>query len=130
MTTPYTQPTTFYTKDHEWVTVHNDLATVGITHFAENALGDIVFVELPEVGAEFGQGDDMAVVESVKAASDVYAPISGKVVDINKALTEKPETVNESPDDKGWFCVLEIKDGAQIAGLLDEAAYKAFCKDL
>lgn len=128
--TRYTQPTTFYTKDHEWVTVHNDLATVGITHYAENALGDIVFVELPDVGAEFAQGDDMAVVESVKAASDVYAPISGKIVEVNGVLNEKPETVNESPREGGWFCVLEIKDGAQIAGLMDEDAYDAFCKTL
>ncbi|KCZ88040.1 glycine cleavage system protein GcvH [Hyphomonas jannaschiana] len=128
--TRYTQPTTFYTKDHEWVTVHNDLATVGITHYAENALGDIVFVELPEVGAEFAPGDDMAVVESVKAASDVYAPIHGKVVEVNPALGDKPETVNESPTEKGWFCVLEIKDGAEIAGLMDEAAYKAYCETL
>ncbi|MBK8196942.1 MAG: glycine cleavage system protein GcvH [Acidobacteria bacterium] len=128
--TRYTQPTTFYTKDHEWVTVHNDLATVGITHYAENALGDIVFVELPDVGKEFKQGDDMAVVESVKAASDVYAPISGKVIEVNAVLNEKPETVNESPRESGWFCVLEIKDGAQIAGLMDEDAYDAFCKTL
>lgn len=128
--TQYTQPTTFYTKDHEWVTVHDNLATVGITHYAENALGDIVFVELPDVGAEFSQGDDMAVVESVKAASDVYAPISGKVVQVNDALTEKPETVNEAPREGGWFCVLEIKDGTQIAGLMDEDAYNAFCKTL
>ena len=86
-------------------------------------------MELPDVGAEFSQGDDMAVVESVKAASDVYAPISGKIVQVNDVLTETPETVNESPNEKGWFCVLEIKDGAQIAGLMDEEAYKAFCKD-
>ena len=128
--TRYTQPTTFYTKDHEWVTVHNDLATVGITHYAENALGDIVFVELPDVGAEFAPGDDMAVVESVKAASDVYAPITGEVVEVNTVLTDKPETVNESPNEKGWFCVLKIKDGGEIAGLMDEAAYKAYCETL
>ena len=84
--TRYTQPTTFYTEDHEWVTVHNDLATVGITHYAENALGDIVFVELPEVGAEFAPGDDMAVVESVKAASEVYSPIGGEVTARNETL--------------------------------------------
>jgi len=128
--TRYTQPTTFFTKDHEWVTVHNDLATVGITHYAENQLGDIVFVELPEVGVEFSTGDDMAVVESVKAASDVYAPISGKVVEVNPTLADKPETVNESPRENGWFCVLEIKDGAEIASLMDEGAYKAFCEGL
>ncbi|MCA8898060.1 MAG: glycine cleavage system protein GcvH [Hyphomonas sp.] len=128
--TRYTQPSTFYTKDHEWVTVHNDLATVGITHYAENALGDIVFVELPEVGTEFAPGDDMAVVESVKAASDVYAPIHGKVVEVNKTLTDKPETVNESPDEKGWFCILKITDPGDIAGLMDEEAYKEYCKTL
>jgi glycine cleavage system H protein len=92
-------------------------------------LGDIVFVELPEVGAEFAPGDDMAVVESVKAASDVYAPIHGKVIEVNGALSDKPETVNESPTEKGWFCVLEIKDGAEIAGLMDEAAYKGLLRD-
>lgn len=128
--TSFTQKSTFYTKDHEWVTVHNNLATVGITHYAENQLGDIVFVELPDVGAEFSQGDDMAVVESVKAASDVYSPIDGTVVEVNGDLTETPEMVNESPDEKGWFVVLEIRDGGQIAGLMDEDAYKAFCKDL
>ncbi len=116
-----------YTRDHEWVAVEGDIATVGITGFAAEQLGDVVFVELPEVGASFTKGDDMAVVESVKAASDVYAPISGEVVEVNSVLTETPETVNEAPEADGWFCRLKLSEAGELAGLMDRAAYDAFC---
>ena len=119
-----------YAASHEWAKVDGDVATVGITDHAQAELGDVVFVELPDVGTALDAGDTFGVVESVKAASDVYAPIHGKVVEVNPALGDKPETVNESPTEKGWFCVLEIKDGAEIAGLMDEAAYKAYCETL
>lgn len=121
--------TTKYTKDHEWVTVHGELATVGITTFAAEQLGDVVFVELPEKGKSFKRGDDMAVVESVKAASDVYAPVSGEVVDVNGDLEATPEKVNEAPQTDGWFCVLKIADGDELKTLMDEDAYHKFCAD-
>jgi len=121
------QDPTYFTKDHEWVTVHGDLATVGITTFAAEALGDVVFVELPEVGKTFKQGADMAVVESVKAASDVYAPISGEIVEVNSALEEAPETVNEGPEAGGWFCKIKVADAGELAGLMDKTAYDAHC---
>lgn len=119
--------TTKYTKDHEWVSVDGDIATVGITTFAAEALGDVVFVELPEVGATFKQGADMAVVESVKAASDVYAPVSGEITEVNDALTEAPETVNEGPEAGGWFCKMKLADAGELEALMDRAAYDAFC---
>ena len=119
--------TTKFTKDHEWVSVDGDIATVGITTFAAEALGDVVFVELPDVGATFAQGADMAVVESVKAASDVYAPISGEITDVNEALTEAPETVNDAPEAGGWFCKMKVSDAGQLDGLMDKAAYDAHC---
>mgnify|MGYP000572021141 CR=1 FL=1 len=114
-----------YTKDHEWVKVEGDEAVVGITAYAAEQLGDVVFVELPETGASFNQGDEMAVVESVKAASEVYAPVSGEVVAVNDALEGAPETVNESPDGNGWFVKLKLSDKSQLDALMDEAAYKA-----
>jgi len=119
--------TTKYTKDHEWVTVDGDVATVGITQFAAEALGDVVFVELPELGATFKQGADMAVVESVKAASDVYAPVSGEITEVNDALSEAPETVNEGPEAGGWFCKMKLADAGELDALMDRAAYDAFC---
>lgn len=122
-----TQNPTYFTKDHEWVTVHGDVATVGITVFAAEALGDVVFVELPETGKTFKQGADMAVVESVKAASDVYAPISGEVVEVNDALTDAPETVNEGPEAGGWFCKMTVADADELSALMDKAAYDTFC---
>jgi glycine cleavage system H protein len=128
MTEKFTQQVTFYTEDHEWVTVHGDLATVGITKFAAEQLGDVVFVETPEVGKTFKKGDDMAVVESVKAASDVYAPLSGEVVDANGELADAPEKVNEHPESHGWFCVIKFSDGAETEGLMDQDAYYEFCK--
>lgn len=122
--------TTYYTEDHEWISVDGDTGTVGITKYAAEQLGDVVFVEVPEAGASFGKGDDMAVVESVKAASDVYAPISGSVTAGNDALADAPETVNEDPEGAGWFCKLKLSDPSQLNGLMDKAAYDAFCEGL
>ena len=119
-----------YSKDHEWVKIDGDTATVGITHYAQEQLGDVVFVELPEVGKKVEQGKEMATVESVKAASEVYAPISGEVVEVNSALTDVPATVNEEAQGKGWFVRLKIADKGQLAGLMDEAAYKKFVEGL
>lgn len=113
-----------YTKDHEWVRIEGDVATVGITPYAAEQLGDVVFVELPEIGAEFAQDDDMAVVESVKAASDVYAPISGEIVEINDALVDEPAKVNEDPSGAAWFVKITPSDLSQLDNLLDDAAYK------
>ena len=121
--------TTRYTESHEWVRVEGDTATVGITKHAAEALGDVVFVELPDVGKSFDKGADMAVVESVKAASDVYAPISGEVIETNGAIVDAPEGVNESPDGDGWFVKLRVKDASELDGLMDEAAYQSHAKD-
>ena len=119
-----------YSKDHEWVKVDGDTATVGITHYAQEQLGDVVFVELPEVGKKVEQGKEMATVESVKAASEVYAPISGEVVEVNSALADAPATVNEEAQGKGWFAKLKIADKGQLTNLMDEAAYKKFVEGL
>ena len=122
--------TTKFTEDHEWITLDGDIATVGITTYAAEALGDVVFVEVPDVGASFAKGDDMAVVESVKAASDVYAPIGGEVTEANGALADAPETVNEAPEGAGWFAKLKISDKSELDGMMDAAAYKKFCEGL
>jgi glycine cleavage system H protein len=119
-----------YSKDHEWVKVDGDTATVGITHYAQEQLGDVVFVELPDVGKKVEQGKQMATVESVKAASEVYAPISGEVLEVNGALADAPATVNEEAQGKGWFAKLKIADKGQLAALMDEAAYKKFVEGL
>lgn len=119
-----------FSKDHEWVKIDGDTATVGITHYAQEQLGDVVFVELPEVGKKVEQGKEMATVESVKAASEVYAPISGEVLEVNGALTDAPATVNEEAQGKGWFAKLKIADKGQLADLMDEAAYKKFVEGL
>ena len=116
----------YYTDEHEWIDVENDVATVGITDYAQGQLGDIVFVELPEVGALIEQGKDAAVVESVKAASDVYAPITGEVTETNAALEEDPSLVNSAPEDGGWFFKMTIADPGELDGLMDEDGYKAF----
>jgi glycine cleavage system H protein len=120
----------YYTDEHEWIDVEDDVATVGITDYAQGQLGDIVFVELPEIGAMIEQGKDAAVVESVKAASDVYAPITGEVTETNPALEEDPSLVNSSPEDAGWFFRMTIAAPAELDKLMDEDAYKAFVEDL
>ena len=114
-----------YTKDHEWVTVDGDLATVGITEYAQDQLGDIVFVELPEVGRTVAAGDEVAVVESVKAASEVYAPVAGQVAETNPVLNDAPETVNEDATGNGWFLRIQMSTPGEFDQLLDEAAYLA-----
>ena len=121
---------TYYTEDHEWVSVDGDKGKVGITAYAAEQLGDVVFVETPDVGKTVKKGDDMAVVESVKAASDVYAPVSGEVVEGNDALAGGPETVNADPEGEGWFAKIKVADPAELDGLMDAAAYAAFCKGL
>ena len=120
----------YFTDEHEWIDVEGDTATVGITDYAQGQLGDIVFVELPEVGSAVAKGKDAAVVESVKAASDVYAPISGEVTEANGALEDDPALVNSSPEDEGWFFKLTIADTSELEGLMDAAAYKSFCDGL
>ncbi len=122
--------TTYYTKDHEWIRVDGDTGTVGITAYAAGQLGDVVYVELPETGAKFARGDDFAVVESVKAASDVYAPVSGAVLEVNSALTEAPEKVSEAAESEAWFVRVKLADTSELSELMDEAAYAAFCKGL
>ena len=115
-----------FTKDHEWVVLEGDVATVGITAHAAEQLGDVVFVEVPDVGRKVSAGDAFAVVESVKAASDVYAPISGEVIEGNAVLGDAPETVNADPENGGWFAKVRVSDPAQYEGLMDRAAYETF----
>ena len=119
-----------YTKEHEWVKVDGDTATVGISPYAQEQLGDVVFVELPEIGKKLDKGKEMAVVESVKAASEVYAPIGGEVVEVNNALTDAPATVNEDALGKGWFAKIKLANKSELDGLMDEAAYKAYVDGL
>ncbi len=118
-----------FSKDHEWVTMDGVVATIGITDHAQQALGDVVFVELPELGREVKAGEACAVVESVKAASDVYAPISGRVVEVNAALTDNPGTINSDPAGEGWFFRLEPSAPAELAELMDDAAYHRFVEE-
>jgi len=121
----------FYSKDHEWVVLGDDgLATIGITDHAQNALGDIVFVELPEPGRNVATGEACAVVESVKAASDVYAPLSGTVAETNQAIVDEPALVNSEAEAGGWFFKLRLADAAAISGLMDRAAYDEFLSTL
>ena len=115
-----------YSKEHEWIRLEGDIATVGISNFAQEQLGDVVFVELPEVGKQVVQNGDAAVVESVKAASEVYAPLTGEIVEVNAALEEDPELVNQSPTDDGWFIKIRLSDASQLDGMMDEAAYNDF----
>lgn len=119
-----------FTKDHEWVKVDGDIATVGISKHAADALGDVVFVETPEAGKTVSKGDSFAVVESVKAASDVYAPLAGEVVEGNAALASAPETVNADPEGEGWFAKIKVSDASAIDGLMDQAAYDDYLKTL
>jgi glycine cleavage system H protein len=121
---------TRYTKDHEYVRAEGDLAAIGITDYAQAQLGDVVFVELPNVGDSFEKGAQFAVVESVKAASEVYAPEAGEVVETNNILDETPAKVNEDAQGVGWFVKLRMSDPAQFSGLMDEAAYRDFLKGL
>ena len=120
----------YFTEDHEWIKVDGDIGTVGITPYAAGQLGDVVYVELPDVGAEFGKGDEAAVVESVKAASEVYAPVSGAVTEVNGALEDAPEIVNASADDKGWFLKMKIADESELDSLMNAEAYKTYCDGL
>ncbi|MFS0738508.1 glycine cleavage system protein GcvH [Sphingomonas sp. 1P06PA] len=122
--------TLYFTKDHEWIAVEGDSATVGITDYAQSQLGDIVFVEIPPAGTPVEKGKEAAVVESVKAASDVYAPVSGTVTEANAALEEEPALVNTAPESEGWFFKLTLGDPSQLDGLMDEAGYKAFVAGL
>ena len=120
----------YFSDEHEWIEVDGDSATIGITDYAQGQLGDIVFVELPALGSNVEKGGDAAVVESVKAASDVFAPVSGTVSEVNSALEEDPALVNSAPETDGWFFKLALADPAQLEGLMDAAEYKAFCEKL
>lgn len=122
--------TLYFTKDHEWIDVAGEIGTVGITIYAQEQLGDVVFVELPEAGRAVQQGGEMAVVESVKAASEVYAPVSGSVVASNDALAAEPALVNQDAEGAGWFAKIKLSDPGQLGGLMDRAAYDAFVKSL
>ena len=119
-----------YTDDHEWIKIDGDIGTVGITDYAQSQLGDIVFVEVPEAGKTVTKGDEAAVVESVKAASEVYAPLDGEVTESNDSLADEPALVNSDPMGAGWFYKIKIGDRSQLAGLMDEAAYKAHVESL
>jgi glycine cleavage system H protein len=121
---------TRYTKDHEYVRVEGDTGVIGITDYAQSQLGDVVFVELPEPGKSVDKGAEAAVVESVKAASEIYAPVSGEIVAVNAALEDAPGTVNEDPLGQGWFLKIKIKDQGELLGLMDEEQYKAFVASL
>lgn len=122
--------TTYYTREHEWIAVEGDVATVGITDYAQSQLGDIVFVEVPSAGTQVAKGKEAAVVESVKAASDIYAPVSGEVVEGNAALESDPALANTAPEGDGWFFKLTLSDTSELEGLMDETAYKAFVDGL
>ena len=120
--------TVYYTKEHEWLRVEGDSATVGITDFAQGQLGDVVFVEVPEAGRTVSQGGEAAVVESVKAASDVYAPVSGEVTEGNQAVVDEPSLVNSDPEGEGWFFKLRLSDNGELNGLMNADQYKSYCE--
>jgi glycine cleavage system H protein len=122
--------TRYFTKDHEWIAVEGSEATVGITHYAQSQLGDITFVEVPAVDAAVAKGDSASVVDSVKAASDVYAPVSGTVTVVNGALEDQPELVNSDAEGEGWLWKMTLSDPAELAELMDEAAYQTFVAEL
>lgn len=122
--------TTYFTKDHEWISVEGPIGTVGITDFAQEQLGDITFVELPGEGDKVGKGDSVSVVDSVKAASDVYAPVSGEVREANAALNDRPELVNTMPESDGWLFKVLLSDASELDGLMDEVSYKAYVASL
>jgi glycine cleavage system H protein len=120
----------YFTQEHEWIRVEGDTATVGISNHAQEALGDIVFAEVPEAGRQLSKGQEAAVVESVKAASDVYAPVSGEVIEGNPAVTDDPSVINSDPEGEGWFFKLKLADQGELGGLMDEAAYREWIKTL
>ncbi len=120
----------YYTQDHEWIRLEGDIGTVGISNYAQQQLGDIVFVELPQLGAKTGQGDEIAVVESVKAASEIYSPVSGEIMEANTALEGAPVTVNEAAETDGWFFKIRLANKAELDALMDAAAYKTFVEGL
>lgn len=115
-----------FTEDHEWISINGDVATVGITDFAQEQLGDVVFVDLPDAGTAVEKGGEVAVVESVKAASDIYAPVTGEVTEINADLEDEPTKVNQDAQGSGWFMKIKMSDASELDNLMDEAAYKAF----
>ena len=119
-----------YTKEHEWVRLDGDVATVGISDYAQEQLGDVVYVELPEVGTTVEQSKQVAVVESVKAASEVYAPVGGEVVEVNGALNDDPSLVNSGAQGEGWFCRLRVKDPGELDKLMDEEGYRAYLAEI
>lgn len=118
-----------YTKEHEWIRVEGNIGTIGITSFAQDQLGDVVFVEVPAVGAEVAQGKQFGTVESVKTVSDLFSPVSGKVVEVNKALEDHPELVNQDPYGQGWMIKVELNDPAELNALMDSTAYQAFLRE-
>jgi len=119
-----------FSEDHEWILIDGNIGTIGITTYAQEQLGDVVFIELPEVGQALDKGGDAAVVESVKAASEVFAPLTGEVTESNEALTDDPSQVNSDPQGAGWFFKMTIADTSELEGLMDEAAYKTFVEGL
>ncbi len=119
-----------YAEDHEWIRVDGDTGTIGISVYAQEQLGDVVYVELPKVGQKLGRGDQLAVVESVKAASEVFTPVAGEVVEINQDLAAKPEIINQDPEGKGWFARIKFAGAAELDTLMDEAAYADYVKGL
>lgn len=119
-----------YTEEHEWIETGEDRARVGISDWAQDNLTDVVYVELPEVGEEVGQGDEFAVLESVKAAAEVYAPASGTIVEVNESLEDAPEKINDSPYDEGWLVVIEVDDPGELEDLMDAASYAEYTADL
>ena len=121
---------TKYTDDHEWITVAGDVVTIGITNYAQEQLGDVVFVDLPEVGAELSKGDEAGVIESVKAASELYAPVSGTVAEVNEALNDEPALLNSDPEAGGWIVKITLSNAGELDGLMDEAAYKELVASL
>ena len=120
----------YFTKEHEWIRVEGDTATIGISDHAQEQLGDIVFAEVPEAGRRLNKGQEAAVVESVKAASDVYAPVSGEVIEGNQAVADDPALVNSDPEGEGWFFKLTLSDAGELDGLMDESAYREWVKTL
>lgn len=120
----------FYTEDHEWIIVTDAIGTVGITDYAQQQLGDVVFVDPPEVGRVLDKGEEVGVIESVKAASELYCPVSGEIVEVNEALADAPETLNQSPTEDGWIFKIKLSDPGELDGLMDAKRYQGFVEDL